>query len=107
MKRGDLVSVVVAGDFGKPRPGLIIQSDLFVDLEATTVFLLTSKLTDLPALRITVAPSPANGLRKVSQVSIDRAMSVRNDKVGPVFGHLDDEDMVRINRAIAVFFGLG
>ena len=105
--RGDLLTVVLAGDFGKPRPALVVQSDLFVKLAATTVVLLSGTLSDLPACRITVQPSALNGLRKTSQVLIDRAMTVRNDKVGPVFGRLGDEDMARVNRAIALFFGLG
>lgn len=31
MKRGDVVTVVLPGAFGKPRPALVIQSDLFAD----------------------------------------------------------------------------
>jgi hypothetical protein len=29
MRRGDLVTVAAPGDFGKPRPALVIQSDRF------------------------------------------------------------------------------
>jgi mRNA interferase MazF len=29
MKRGDFVTIALQGDFGKPRPALVIQSDLF------------------------------------------------------------------------------
>ena len=29
MKRGDVVIVSAPGDFGKPRPAVVIQSDIF------------------------------------------------------------------------------
>jgi mRNA interferase MazF len=105
--RGDLVTVVLTGDYGKPGPALIIQSDVFRDVPSTTVLPLSSTLMDLPHIRIPVDPTPANGLLHPSQVMLDKATTVRNDKVGPVFGRLNDETMTRINRAIALFFGLG
>lgn len=105
--RGDLVTVVLTGDYGKPRPALVIQSDAFRDVPSTTVLPLSSTLMDLPLIRIPIEPTLQNGLRQTSQVMLDKATTVRADKVGPIFGKLDPETMVRINRAIAVFFGLG
>ena len=104
--RGDLVTVALPGDYGKPRPALVIQSDDVVG-PSTTVLLLTSDITNAPFVRLWIDPKPSNGLRKTSQVMIDKAMTVRNEKVGPVFGRLGDQDMTRINRAIVLFFGLG
>ena len=37
MQRGDLVVVAMQGDHGKPRPALVIQSDLFDELPTVTV----------------------------------------------------------------------
>lgn len=105
--RGDLVTVVLAGAYGKPRPALVVQSDGFAHLASTTVLPLTTALMDSPLLRISVKPTAANGLRQLSQVMLDKATTVRNDKVGSTFGNLDADTMVRINRAIALFFGLG
>ena len=105
--RGDLVTVVLTGDYGKPRPALVIQSDAFRDVPSTTVLPLSSTLMDLPLIRIPIEPTLHNGLRQTSQVMLDKATTVRADKVGPMFGKLDSETMVRINRAIALFFGLG
>ena len=105
MKRGDLVTVALQGDFGKPRPGLIIQSDQFGGLDTVTVLLLTSTLTDAPLLRITIQPSPLNGLRKPSQVMIDKAMTIRRDRLGAVFGSLSDDDLLRVWRCLVVFLG--
>jgi mRNA interferase MazF len=106
LRRGDLVTVSVSGDFGKPRPALIIQSDHFPETETTTVLLISSTLVDAPLLRLTIAPSDRNGLRLPSQVMIDKSMIIRRAKIGPVFGHLEDEAMISVTRLLAVFLGL-
>jgi len=94
------------GDFGKPRPALIIQADQFEDTGTVTVLLLSGTLVDAPPIRPTLRPTPENGLRKPSQVMIDKAMSVKRDKLGPSFGRLDDETMLSVTRSLAVFLGL-
>ena len=106
MKRGDLVTVALRGDHGKPRPALVIQSDRFPDTATTTVLLVTSALVNAPLFRLTVEPSPENGLRAMSQVMIDKAMTVRTDKLGSAFGQLDDSAMLEVNRALALFLGV-
>ncbi len=105
MKRGDLVTVALQGDLGKPRPALIIQSDLFDAHPSVTILPVTSELRDVPLFCIQVNPSETNGLRKPSQVMIDKPQSVAREKIGNVFGHLDDKTMSAISRALAVFLG--
>ncbi|OYV32214.1 MAG: growth inhibitor PemK [Rhodospirillales bacterium 20-64-7] len=99
MKRGDLVTVALQGDFGKPRPALVIQADRFEEAATVTILLVTSTLIDAPLLRLTVEPSEVNGLWKRSQIMIDKASTVQRDKIGPAFGHLDDETMVSVTRS--------
>lgn len=106
MTRGDLVTVAIPGDFGKPRAALVIQSDLFSETGTVTVLLLTSTLADAPLIRPTVVPDAANGLRKPSQVMIDKAMTVRRDRLGPAIGRLDDATTLSVTRALAVFLGI-
>ncbi|UZF92763.1 type II toxin-antitoxin system PemK/MazF family toxin [Bosea sp. NBC_00550] len=107
MKRGDLVTVALAGDFGKPRPALIVQADPF-DLTATvTVLLLSSDLVDAPLIRLTIQPNAANGLRLASQIMVDKAMTVRRDRIGQIFGRVDPDMMIAVNRSLALFLGLG
>lgn len=107
MKRGDLVTIALQGDFGKARPALVIQSDLFNPSHATvTVLLVSSERIDAPLIRIDVAPTPGNGLLKPCQIQIDKTMTVRKEKVGTVIGHLDDSTLLAINRALAVFVGI-
>ena len=106
MRRGDLVTVAMAGDFGKPRPALVIQSDHFEDAATVTVLLVSSTLVDAPLIRVTVAPTANNGLQKPSQIMIDKVMSIRRDKVGPVFGALEGDTMLSVTRSLVVFLGL-
>jgi mRNA interferase MazF len=105
MKRGDLVTIAMPGDFGKPRPALIVQADQFAETATVTVLLISGTLVDAPLLRLTVEPTQENGLRKTSQIMIDKAMSVRRDKLGQVFGNLPGETMVSVNRSLALFLG--
>lgn len=105
MRRGDLVTVAMPGDFGKPRPALVIQSDQFDTTATVTVLLLSGTLVNAPLVRLNVEPSQDNGLRKLSQVMVDKAMTVKRDKLGEPFGHLDDGTMVGVNRALALFLG--
>ncbi len=107
MRRGDLVTVALQGEHGKPRPALVIQSDLFAELTSTvTVLLLTSTALDVPLIRVPVEPSESNGLRRRSYVMIDQIFSAGTRRIGQVFGHLDDADMVAVNRALALFTGI-
>lgn len=106
MKRGDLVTVAISGDFGKPRPALIIQADRFEETGTVTVLLVSGMLVDAPLIRHTVEPTPGNGLRKTSQIQIDKAVSVKRDRLGPPFGTLDAETMLAVTRSLAVFLGI-
>jgi len=106
MRRGDLVTVAAPGDYGKPRPALVIQSDLFEELPSVTLCLVTSELRDAPIFRITVDPSPDNGLRRVSQIQVDKVLTVARERIGGTIGRLDDETMLKVNRSLAVFTGI-
>jgi len=105
MRRGDLVMVALQGDLGKPRPALIIQSDLFDTHPSVTNLPVTSELRVAPLFRIAVTPSELNGLSKPSQVMVDKPQSIAREKAGAVIGRLDDESMLAVNRALAVFLG--
>ncbi len=105
MRRGDLVTVAMPGDLGKPRPALVIQADQFSATASLTVALITTSLVDAPLMRLTLDPTPENGLRKISQVMIDKVMTIRREKLGLPFGRLDNNTMLTINRGLALFLG--
>ncbi|TRZ99158.1 MAG: type II toxin-antitoxin system PemK/MazF family toxin [Nitrospiraceae bacterium] len=107
LKRGDLVTVAAKGHFsGKPRPALILQSDLFSALGSVTICLLTTEIIDAPLFRLAVEPSPANGLLQTSQIMIDKIVTVPQDTIGARIGSLDRDIMVRTDRSLAVFLGI-
>ncbi len=106
MNRGDFVTVAMPGDFGKPRPALVIQSDLFLAHGTVTVLLVSSLWVVAPLLRVCVAPDAANGLIKQSLVLVDMAMTVKRERLGPAFGVAGAAAMIEVERSLAVFLGI-
>jgi mRNA interferase MazF len=100
------VTIALQGDFGKPRPALVVQADRFDETATVTILPVTSAIVDAPLLRLTVEPSEMNGLQKRSQIMIDKASTTQRDKMSPAFGHLDDETMLSVTRSLAVFLGV-
>jgi mRNA interferase MazF len=108
MKRGDLVIVTVAGDYGKPRPAVVVQTNLVNDTHASIVVCpVTSHLQEAELFRLTITPSPDNGLQKTSQIMVDKIVAVRRGKIRERIGCLDEELMIRLNRSLAFWMGLG
>ena len=107
LKRGDVVTVALQGDFGKPRPAVIVQSDTFNDTHATiSVLPITSTIVSAPVFRITVEPSAANGLRSISQIMTDKIVSVRRERLGTRIGALDRATLARVGRSLALWLEL-
>lgn len=108
MRRGDIVTVVIPGDYGKPRPALIIQSDLFSEHPSITILPITSDQRDsAPLFRLDVDPDETNGLRVACQIMVDKSQTVRREKIGNRIGRLADDRMVAVNQALALWVGLG
>jgi mRNA interferase MazF len=105
VKRGDLVIGALQEDYGKPRPALIIQSDLFAEHPSATILPLTGELREAPLFRLTIEPNALNGLQKPSQIMVDKVQTVPREKLGAAFGRLDAAEMVVVNRALALFLG--
>lgn len=104
--RGDFVTVALPGDFGKPRPALVIQADQFAAMATVTILLVTSTLINAPLLRVSVPVGPDSGLRKPSQVMIDKSMTVRRTRLGSPIGRIDAATLVEVERRLAVFLGI-
>lgn len=106
-ERGDVVLVVVQGDFGKVRPAVIVQSGYSLDAsDSMTVCLITSDLHPDSSLRVVVQPSSANGLKKDSQIQADKVQTVRTNRIGETIGHLEEPLMRRVDRALALHLNL-
>ncbi len=107
MKRGEIWTVSGGGDYtGKPRPAVIVQDDRFDATASITICAFTTDPTEAPLFRILVDPSEENGLRSASRLMVDKLTTVSKGKMGSQLGRLDDEDMVRLNRAILVLLGM-
>jgi|ERR1700689_4748824 mRNA interferase MazF len=107
MKRGDVVTVAAAGDYGKPRPAVIVQTDALPAAHASVVVCqMTSECSNAPDFRVTIDPTAENGLRVKSQVLADKPVTIRRERIGRQVGHLDDKDIARLNIALAFVMGL-
>jgi mRNA interferase MazF len=107
VNRGDVVICAAPGDYGKPRPGVVVQSNLFNPTHQSVVVCpITSELVDAPLFRIDVQPTAANGLRKPSQVMVDKLIALRGDRLKRRAGTLGIGEMARIDSALRLWLDL-
>jgi len=103
--RGDLVTVSLQGDYGKPRPALVVQTDLLAELDSVVVCPVSSELRTA-AFRVTVEPTAHNGLRALSQVMVDKLSTLPRAKISAPFGRLETERMRAVDRALLLVVGV-
>jgi mRNA interferase MazF len=107
VRRAEIWTVAGGKDYaGKPRPAVILQDDRFDATDSITICAFTTDPTEAPLFRLSVEPNGRNGLRSPCRLMVDKIATVPKTKVGTLAGRLDDDDMVRLNRAILVFLGL-
>jgi len=107
MRRGEIWTVAGGPDYaGRPRPAVILQDDRFDRTSSITICAFTTDPTDAPLFRLPVEPNERNGLRAACRLMADKITTVPKARLGSRVGRLDDEDVVRLNRAMIVFLGL-
>lgn len=107
LRRGEIWTVSGGNDYaGKPRPVVIVQEDAFEGTDSITVCAFTTDPTEAPLFRLEVEPTAANGLDRTSRLMVDKITTMPRAKLDQHVGRLDDTDMLRLNRAMAVFLGL-
>jgi len=106
VNRGDIVLVATPGDFGKPRPALIVQSRHFSNHPSMTVCLLTTHLHQTPLFRFHIEPAPGNGLASPSDIQIDKMMTLPREKIGQVIGRVDEKQLSEITKLLALWVGI-
>lgn len=106
MERGDLVTVAVSGDYGKPRPALVIQTDHLAETDSVLVCLLTTTIRDAPLFRFPLPANQQTGLAVPSQIMVDKIMAVRRDRCGTRIGKVDPATMFALNRLLAFVVGV-
>lgn len=95
------------GYLGKPRPVVIIQDDRFDATESVTVCAFTTDPTEAPLFRLPIAATDTNGLNDACNLMVDKLTTVRRSNLGKMIGALSRQDQVQLDRAVAVFLGLG
>jgi mRNA interferase MazF len=104
--RGDVVTVVLASEYGKPRPAVVVQSDLFLSMESIVVVPLTTDLRPNSVLfRKRIIPSTGNGLQLESEMMVDKISAIPRAKVGKIIGRMQPEEMADLTAALAIFLG--
>ncbi len=107
MRRGEIWTAAAGSGYaGKPRPVVIIQDDRFDATESVTVCAFTTDRTEAPLFRLRIEPDEINGLRAPCSLMVDKITTVPRSKLADQIGRLDDVEIVRLSRAILVFFGL-
>ena len=106
MRRGDIVTVALQGDTGKPRPAVIVQTDTLPRRIKVLVVPLSSDLEDAPLSRMIVVPTPTNGLKEDSQLMFDRLTSARRDNCFGPFGRLDRAQIAELDHNLTIVLGL-
>jgi mRNA interferase MazF len=106
LRRGDIVTVSAPGDYGKPRPAIVIQSDWLKAADSVLVCLLTRVLADAPLYRLQIDPTAANGLRAPSQIMVDKIIAMPRGKCGKAIGRIDPTSLIALNHMLSVVIGL-
>lgn len=107
MKRGDIVTVAASGDYGKPRPAVIVQTDaLPAEHGSVIVCQMTTVTADSSEFRVTIEPTPDNSLRERSQIMVDKPITIRRERVGQMIGRLTTAQIARLDVALAFVMGL-
>ena len=106
--RGDVVVSSSPGDFGKPRPALVVQSDLFNPTHSSIVICpITSHLVDAPLFRLSISPSRENGLKTESQIMVDKITAVRREHIAKKIGRINEAEATLVERALSIWLEIG
>jgi mRNA interferase MazF len=107
VSRGDIWTAAGGpGYSGKPRPVVVIQDDRYVATDSVTICAFTPDPIEAPLFRLRVELSKANGLHETSSLMVDKITTVHRSRLAKRIGHLSDEDLIRLGRAMVVFLGL-
>ncbi|MBV8801565.1 MAG: type II toxin-antitoxin system PemK/MazF family toxin [Gammaproteobacteria bacterium] len=107
LKKSDIVVCVINGDYGKPRPAVIIQSDLFNPTHSSfTICPITSHCIEAPLFRLSIQPNIENGLNQPSQIMVDKIMTLQKEKIRQKIGSISNEMQTQLLKAIQRWLGI-
>ena len=107
LERGDIIVCALSGDYGKPRPAIVIQSDLFNATHASiTICPITSHLVDAPIFRLDLDPNSQNGLKQTSQIMVDKITSLKREKIQQKIGKITADQFGALNHALKIWLNI-
>jgi mRNA interferase MazF len=107
LRRGEIWTASGGPDYaGKPRPFVIVQDERLGIITSVTVCGFTMEAGEAPVFRVLVTPNNLNGLEAPSHIIVDKVTTIPATKLGYRIGRLDDDDVLRLNRALLIHFGL-
>jgi mRNA interferase MazF len=106
LKRGDLIKAVLPGEYGKPRPCLVIQSDRLAKLDSVILCPLTSDMATDGPTRFVVPAGGEGGLMVESLVMVDKVTAVSRSRCREHIGRLDAAMMQQVDAKLAFVVGL-
>ena len=107
LKRGEVVLCALPGDFGKPRPAVVAQSNLFNETHASIVVCpLTTHRVDAPLFRISVPSAKRNGLAAPSQIMVDKLTAIKASRIEKKIGRLSEAQLAKLNRALKLWLDI-
>ena len=108
MRRGDVVTVATRGAYtSKPRPALVVQSDAFNETHASvTICPITSDCVDAPLFRVTLPAGQRTGLQAMSQVMVDKVVSVPREAIGRTIGQAESSELNQVGHALLAWLAI-
>lgn len=99
----------IGSEPGKIRPVVILQSDLLnrSGHESFVACAISSQSREgISLIRLSIDPTPANGLLKKSYILCDQIRSIDQSRLMGRIGNLDGEAINRLNESIKVILSL-
>lgn len=105
LQRGDVLKVIIPGEYGKPRPAVIIQTRMLHDIPSLIVVPCTSELVDGCIYRPNVPHDEQTGLLLPTQAMADKLVAVSKRRIREVIGHVSPETLDDVERAVHFVIG--
>jgi mRNA interferase MazF len=107
MRRGDVVLAAAAGDYGKPRPWLVVQGDQYNDAPLPGSVLVCPFTTheEAAAYRIPM-DLPAGDVTRQSWVMVDKLTAIKRERIGAKITCATAQQLRAVEAAMADLLGL-
>ncbi|AQR61348.1 hypothetical protein BZG35_06545 [Brevundimonas sp. LM2] len=106
MNRGQLLIAVLSGDFGKPRPAVLVQSSALFDAESLLICPMTSEVETASRFRPLIHPTALNGLQEPSVIMTEKVTAVPRRRCRERIGELTPEQIEDLDTALMFVLGL-